>query len=183
MATGTEKLDGAEKSSPESDVSTGNKKRSEDFRIQQLDIGDIENAVYREKWWQIWCGSCSFIRKEAPDFFTTRRPKNLPPPPRASLEDAPVTMFTEVTSCNNVQYPNRLYRSPMLQLFRNSRTHGSRNLWYAQTIIPFFLNLQHDIDPRLPKNASGPGPMENGSFPRVGTAIGETGRSVVPAST
>jgi hypothetical protein len=28
--------------------------RAGDFRIDQLDIGDIENAIFREKWWQIW---------------------------------------------------------------------------------------------------------------------------------
>jgi hypothetical protein len=28
--------------------------RAGDFRIEQLDIGDVENAIYREKWWQIW---------------------------------------------------------------------------------------------------------------------------------
>ena len=36
------------------DVAPGNKSRAGDFRLQQLDIGSIENAVFREKWWQIW---------------------------------------------------------------------------------------------------------------------------------
>lgn len=31
------------------------KGRSNDFRIKQLDIGTVENAVYRKNWWQIWC--------------------------------------------------------------------------------------------------------------------------------
>lgn len=31
------------------------KGRSNDFRIKQLDIGAVENAVYRKNWWQIWC--------------------------------------------------------------------------------------------------------------------------------
>lgn len=29
--------------------------RSTDFRLKQLDIGSVENAVFRKKWWQIWC--------------------------------------------------------------------------------------------------------------------------------
>jgi hypothetical protein len=32
----------------------GQRGRVGDFRIEQLDIGDVENAIYREKWWQIW---------------------------------------------------------------------------------------------------------------------------------
>lgn len=30
------------------------RKRGDDFRIKQLDIGTVENAIFREKWWQIW---------------------------------------------------------------------------------------------------------------------------------
>ena len=34
-------------------VSAANKSPG-DFRLQQLDIGSVENALYRQKWWQIW---------------------------------------------------------------------------------------------------------------------------------
>lgn len=38
------------------DTEKGEKReeRAGDFRVKQLDIGRIENSVYREKWWQIW---------------------------------------------------------------------------------------------------------------------------------
>ena len=39
------------KPSPDRKVQRG---RVGDFRIEQLDIGDVENALYRKKWWQIW---------------------------------------------------------------------------------------------------------------------------------
>ncbi len=44
-----------------------------DHMLKHLDIGSIENAVFREKWWQLW------------------RPRDPPPPPRQNLEDAPVS--------------------------------------------------------------------------------------------
>ena len=33
----------------------------DNFRIQQLDIGDVENAIYRKKWWQIWYLRCPVL--------------------------------------------------------------------------------------------------------------------------
>ncbi|OCB92268.1 ABC protein [Sanghuangporus baumii] len=81
---GSEKSEDVEKSAI--DVSMANKTRAGDFRIQQLDIGEIENAVYREKWWQIW------------------RPKNPPPPPRASLEDAPVIPIAHASIISKLTY-------------------------------------------------------------------------------
>ena len=27
---------------------------SRDHRLKQLDIGSVENAIFRERWWQIW---------------------------------------------------------------------------------------------------------------------------------
>ncbi|KAL5504423.1 hypothetical protein ACEPAH_8498 [Sanghuangporus vaninii] len=81
---GSEKSEDVEKSAI--DVSMANKTRAGDFRIQQLDIGEIENAVYREKWWQLW------------------RPKNLPPPPRASLEDAPVIPIAHASIISKLTY-------------------------------------------------------------------------------
>ena len=50
--SGDEKCDDVEKSAAE--VSAVNNTRAGDFRLQQLDIGSIENAVFRQKWWQIW---------------------------------------------------------------------------------------------------------------------------------
>ncbi|KAL5526288.1 hypothetical protein ACEPAF_8011 [Sanghuangporus sanghuang] len=81
---GSEKFEDVEKSAI--DVSTANKNHAGDFRIQQLDIGEIENAVYREKWWQLW------------------RPKNLPPPPRANLEDAPIIPIAHASFISQLTY-------------------------------------------------------------------------------
>ena len=36
-------------------VNSKSESRSKDFRLKQLDIGTVANAVFREKWWQIWC--------------------------------------------------------------------------------------------------------------------------------
>ena len=40
------------------DIEVGMKEgrqQKEDFRLRQLDIGSVENAKFRRKWWQLWC--------------------------------------------------------------------------------------------------------------------------------
>ncbi|TDL20835.1 ABC protein [Rickenella mellea] len=60
---------------------------STDVRVRrQLDIGNIENSIYREKWWQLW------------------RPRDPPPPPRASLEDAPVIPIVHASLFSKLTY-------------------------------------------------------------------------------
>ena len=50
-----EKLAKVVDDSPEkTDLTESGEHRKDDFRLKQLDIGYIENAIYREKWWQLW---------------------------------------------------------------------------------------------------------------------------------
>lgn len=44
--------------------------RSTDFRLKQLDIGSVENAVFRKKWWQIWY---EFSQRMRPLYLTPKR--------------------------------------------------------------------------------------------------------------
>ncbi|KAI5119967.1 hypothetical protein M0805_004347 [Coniferiporia weirii] len=76
-------FDGKEKNS---DAAPRNKPRTEDFRLKQLDIGTVENAVFREKWWQLW------------------RPRDPPPPPRASLDDAPEIPIVHASIISKLTY-------------------------------------------------------------------------------
>ncbi|EJD07137.1 ABC protein [Fomitiporia mediterranea MF3/22] len=67
--------------------SAANKSRAEDFRLQQqLDIGTVENAVFRQKWWQLW------------------RPRDPPPPPRKNLEDAPIIPIAHASILSKLTY-------------------------------------------------------------------------------
>ena len=95
-------------------------RREDLFRITQLDIGDVENAIFREKWWQLWCVLHYFIQMSELKITSLfhRRPKNPPPPPRASLEDAPVSSYFLVMT----QY----IRSVEHHLFNNFRPPNLR---------------------------------------------------------
>lgn len=50
-----EKVDHLEKGKTAAVEKSKERYRNEDFRLKQLDIGSIENAKFRRKWWQLWC--------------------------------------------------------------------------------------------------------------------------------
>ncbi|KAH8112628.1 ABC protein [Phellopilus nigrolimitatus] len=81
-------MEGKRASSEDEDVekAAAKKARTDDFRLKQLDIGAVENAVFREKWWQLW------------------RPRDPPPPPRASLDDAPEIPIVTASIISKLTY-------------------------------------------------------------------------------
>ncbi|KAJ7120034.1 ABC protein [Mycena epipterygia] len=75
-------------------------------RDLQLDSGD-ERVRFRQKWWQIWC------------------PRNPPPPPRTSLDDALISPYVTASLISRLTYT---WITPMMVL-GYQRTLQAADLW------------------------------------------------------